>query len=108
MLAGKVEEAAREIVVRMGVPGMDNEDCHIRIKGSTLYLNGEKRYKRETHDSIYHVMERACGCCQRVIPLPGNVGINKAEAAYKNGVLIMRLSQRQAAGNQKLSRCHET
>lgn len=91
LLAGEVEETAGEIMVRVEVPGMDKDDCHITIEGSTLYLNGEKRYERETHDSTYHVMERAYGYFQRVIPLPGNVDIDKAEAGYKNGVLTIRL-----------------
>lgn len=91
LLAGEVEETAREILVRVEMPGMEKEDCHIAIEGNMLYLSGEKRYARETHDSTYHIMERAYGSFQRAIPLPGNVEIDKAEAEYKNGVLTIRL-----------------
>ena len=63
-----------------------------------LYLSGEKRYERETHDSTYHVMERAYGAFQRSIPLPRNVDIDRAEASYKNGVLTVRLPK---AGGEK-------
>lgn len=44
-----------------------------------------------THDSTYHVMERAYGAFQRSIPLPRNVDTDKAKASYKNGVLTVRL-----------------
>jgi len=91
LLAGEVEETGKEIMVRVEVPGMDKEDCQITIEGNMLYLSGEKRYERETHDSTYHVMERAYGSFQRAIPLPRNVDTNKAEANYKNGVLTIRL-----------------
>ena len=91
LLAAEVEETAREILVRVEVPGMEKEDCHITIEGNMLYISGEKRYARETHDSTYYIMERAYGSFQRVIPLPGNVEIDKAEAGYKNGVLTIRL-----------------
>lgn len=91
LLAGEVEETAKEIVVRVEVPGMDKSDCHISIEGNTLYVSGEKRFERETHDSTYHVMERAYGAFQRAIPLPGNVDIDQAEANYKKGVLTVRL-----------------
>lgn len=91
LLAGEVEETEKEIVVRVEVPGMEKEDCRITIEGNMLYLSGEKRYERETHDSTYHVMERAYGSFQRSIPLPRNVDIDKAEARYKNGVLTVRL-----------------
>jgi HSP20 family protein len=91
LLAGEVEETDKDVLVRIEVPGMDKEDCRISIEGNMLYLSGEKRFERETHDSTYHVMERAYGAFQRAIPLPRNVDIDKAEATYKNGVLTVRL-----------------
>ncbi|PWB53414.1 MAG: heat-shock protein [Nitrosomonadales bacterium] len=91
LLAGEVEETEKELIVRVEVPGMEKDDCRITIEGNTLYLSGEKRIERETHESTYHVMERAYGSFQRAIPLPGNVDIDKAEASYKNGVLTVRL-----------------
>ncbi len=91
LLAGEVEETGKDVVVRVEVPGMDKADCRITIEDNTLYLSGEKRFERETHDSTYHIMERAYGAFQRAIPLPSNVDIDQAEATYKNGVLTVRL-----------------
>lgn len=91
LLAGEVEETDQEIVVRLEVPGMEKENCNIRIEGNTLYLSGEKHFERTSQGSAYHVMERAYGSFQRAIPLPRNVLEEKAEASYKNGVLTVRL-----------------
>ncbi|HEU0188949.1 MAG TPA: Hsp20/alpha crystallin family protein [Gallionella sp.] len=91
LLAGEVEETDKEILVRVEAPGMEKEDCRITIEDNMLYLSGEKRFKRETHDSTYHVMERAYGAFKRTIPLPVNVDVDKAEASYKNGVMSIRL-----------------
>lgn len=91
LLAGELEETAKDIVVRVELPGMDKDDCQIRIEGNVLYLSGEKRFERETDDSTYHVMERAYGAFQRSIALPRNVNIDQAEASFKNGVLTVRL-----------------
>lgn len=91
LLAGEVEETDKDILVRVEMPGMEKKDCRITIEGNVLYLSGEKRYERETHDSTYHVMERAYGAFQRTIPLPRNVDMDNAEASYKNGVLNIRL-----------------
>ena len=91
LLAGEVEETRREVVVRVELPGMEKEDCHVTIEGNTLFLSGEKRSESETGDSTYHIMERAYGSFQRTIPLPGNVDSDKAVASYKNGVLTVRL-----------------
>lgn len=91
LLAGEVEETEKDVVVRIEVPGMEKEDCRISIEGNTLRLSGEKHFERETHDSTYHVMERAYGAFQRSIPLPWNVDSDNAEASYRNGVLTVRL-----------------
>lgn len=97
LLAGEVEETDKEILVRLEVPGMEKDDYQITIEGNVLYLSGEKRFECETHDSTYHVMERAYGSFQRTIPLPRNVDTDLAEASYKNGVLSVRLPK---SGNQ--------
>ncbi len=91
LLAGELEETGKDVVVRVELPGMDKDDCKIIIEGNMLHLSGEKRFERETNDSTFHVMERAYGSFERVIALPRNVNIEKAEASFKNGVLTVRL-----------------
>jgi len=91
LLAGELEETESEVVARIEIPGVEKEDCRIRIEGNTLFVTGEKRSRRETADSRYHVMERAYGTFERSIALPRNVDADKAEAAYRNGVLIVRM-----------------
>lgn len=103
LLAGEVEDTGKELIVRVEVPGMEKEDCQITIEGNTLYLSGEKRFERETHESTYHVMERAYGSFQRTIPLPSNVDTDKAEASYKNGVLTVRLPKTGSATGKSIT-----
>ena len=91
LLAGEVEETDKEIVVRLELPGMQKEDCQITVDGNVLYVSGEKHAERSSHDSTYHVMERAYGSFQRTIALPRNVFADQAKASYKNGVMTVRL-----------------
>ena len=91
LVSGELEETARDVVVRVELPGMDKADCRITIEGNLLRLSGEKRFERDAHDSTYHVMERAYGAFERVIPLPRSVDVDKAEASFRNGVLTVRL-----------------
>ncbi|MDP3665017.1 MAG: Hsp20/alpha crystallin family protein [Nitrosomonas sp.] len=91
LLAGEVEETSKDILVRLEVPGLEKENLHLTIDGNLLYITGEKHIECESFDSTYHVMERAYGTFQRVIPLPRNVDTDKTEADYKNGVLKIRL-----------------
>lgn len=67
-----------------------------------LYVSGEKRFERETHDSTYHVMERAYGSFRRNIPLPRNVDADKAKATYTNGVLNIRLPKVDGENSRKV------
>lgn len=91
MLAGEVQESARELFVRIEVPGLDKEDCEATIDGNRLQLSGAKQIERETGNSTYHLMERTYGTFQRTIILPCNVDTDRAKASFKNGVLTVRL-----------------
>jgi HSP20 family protein len=102
LLAGEVEETPTDLVVRVELPGMDQDDCRITIEGNVLCLSGEKRFERDTHDSTYHVMERAYGAFQRSIFLPRNVNIDLAEASFKNGVLTVRLPKEGVVGARSI------
>lgn len=95
LLAGEVEETAKEIVVRLELPGMRKEDCQVRIEGNRLILTGNKHFERISDDSAFHVMERAYGAFQRIVPLPNEVLEDQAEASYINGVLSVRLPKRE-------------
>jgi HSP20 family protein len=105
LLAGEVEETAGEVVVRIELPGLDKQDCQVSIEGNLLQLRGEKRFERETHNSTYHMMERAYGAFQRTIPLPRNVSVDHARASFSHGVLTVRLPKAEPgrAGSIQLS-----
>ncbi|MEY4268457.1 MAG: hypothetical protein RIS90_2992 [Pseudomonadota bacterium] len=91
LLAGELEETPRHMVVRVELPGMGRDDCRVSLEGNTLRISGEKQFECESDDSTYHVMERAYGAFERVIPLPRHVDPEQAEASFKNGVLTVRL-----------------
>jgi HSP20 family protein len=103
LLAGEVVETGKEIIVRLEVPGMEKENCEITIEGNTLYLRGEKRFQRETEEGRFHVMERAYGSFERVVPLPQNVDSEAAEASYHNGVLTVRLPKTEGVSGRRIA-----
>jgi HSP20 family protein len=94
LLAGEVEETEQDIIVRIEVPGMEKEDCHVSFDGNRLILSGEKHFEQTSDRSAYHVMERAYGAFHRVIPLPKSVLEEQAAAIYRNGVLTVRIPKR--------------
>lgn len=91
LLAGEVEETETMLIVRLEVPGLNREDITLSVEGNSLRIRGEKRYIREQERGSYHIMERAYGSFQRIIPLPQTVDGERCEASLNNGVLNVRL-----------------
>lgn len=102
LLAGEVEETDQDVVVRLELPGLQKEDCRITVDGNLLYVSGEKHIERSSHGSTYHVMERAYGSFHRAIALPRKVDADKARAAFKNGVLCVRLPKLDQGSSRRI------
>lgn len=86
-----VKETAKKVVVTAELPGLDEKDIEISVVGDTLVLSGEKRQEEEEQGEDYYRMERRYGSFRRVIPLPCEVEVDKAEATFKKGVLTITL-----------------
>uniref|UniRef100_A0A7C4L384 Hsp20/alpha crystallin family protein n=1 Tax=Bellilinea caldifistulae TaxID=360411 RepID=A0A7C4L384_9CHLR len=86
-----VKETDKKVIVTAELPGLDEKDIEISISGDALILRGEKRQEEEEKGEDYYRMERRYGSFQRVIPLPCEVQVDKAEASYRKGVLTVEL-----------------
>lgn len=98
LLAGDLVDTGSEIVVRIELPGIAKEDCEIVIEGNTLIVRGEKRSDTTYVTGSYHMRQCAYGAFERTIPLPRNVHADRADAQFKNGVLVVKLPK--AAGEK--------
>ena len=81
------------IEVTVELPGLDEKDIEVSITEEALTVKGEKKIEKKG----YYVSERSYGSVYRSIPLPAGVDADKAEANFKNGVLIVSLPQRPEA-----------
>lgn len=86
-----VKETDKKVIVTAELPGLDEKDIEISVSGDALILRGEKRQEEEEKSEDYYRMERRYGSFQRVIPLPCEVQVDKAEANYRKGVLTIEL-----------------
>ena len=91
LLAAETWETAHTVVIRMEIPGMNEGDLATDIHGNVLRIRGEKRSGAVHQGRRYHLMERAYGHFERRIPLPHGVDGEKAEVAYRDGVLTVIL-----------------
>jgi len=69
-------------------PGLSENDAQVEIAKAVLSIRGEK--KAERSDETKLVSERYYGSFQRQVPLEG-VEEDKAQADFKNGVLIVTI-----------------
>jgi len=76
-----------DYVVRIDLPGVNNEDVHVETEGNLLTISGER--KGEEKGSEYR--ETFYGKFERQISLPQGVEADKVTASYQHGVLEVRV-----------------
>jgi len=84
------------------VPGIAKEDLSIRIQGNYLELSG-KRKVEVPEGYKAHRIERNTATFTRSFTLPVEVDAERAEAALKNGILILEVPKAEAAKPRQIS-----
>src|SRR6266566_5681698 len=77
------------VFVKAELPGMKKEDIQVSFHNGTLSLSGERKSEEKHEDSEVYRSERFFGRFQRTVTLPTPVAVDKARAAYKDGVLTV-------------------
>ncbi len=84
-------------LVTVELPGVDEKDVHLELRGDCLIIKGEKKNEHEEKGKDYYRMERSYGSFQRVLSLPEDVDSSGIKAAHKAGVLTVTLPRKAAA-----------
>jgi HSP20 family protein len=92
-----VSETDNNLEIVADLPGMDKKDINVSLEENLLTIKGEKKEERERKDKHYHTIERRSGSFYRAIRLPIEVEKDKVEAAFKDGVLTLRLPKSKEA-----------
>ena len=89
------ETDQHEVVVKAELPDMKREDIKLTVEDNVLTLQGTRNAEREvTRDRFSHI-ERRSGSFSRSFTLPKTVDTTRISAAYKDGVLTVRMPQRE-------------
>ncbi|HEY8120346.1 MAG TPA: Hsp20/alpha crystallin family protein [Myxococcota bacterium] len=86
-----VEETADAVTISAELPGLEEKDFSISVEEGVFTLRGEKRSESSTEKAGWKRSERSYGSFERRITLPAEVQVEKASAAFKNGVLDVTL-----------------
>ena len=91
------ETDAHEFVIKAELPDMKREDIHLTFENNVLTLRGERKFEQDVKRDNFHRVERSYGSFSRSFTLPNTVDAARISASYKDGVLTIRLPQREEA-----------
>jgi HSP20 family protein len=92
-----VYEDAQQLVLKLEVPGIRQEDLDVRVENQTLTVKGERKFESHEKEENFHRIERRYGSFTRSFTLPQTVDAAAVKASYDNGVLSISLAKKEAA-----------
>jgi HSP20 family protein len=92
-----VYEDEHNLVLKLEVPGVNEEDLDVQVENNTLTVKGERKFEKEEKEENFHRIERRFGAFLRTFRLPNTVDSEKVEAHYDKGILKISLAKRAEA-----------
>ena len=103
MPAVDIREADDHLLVTAELPGLTRDDVNITLENNVLTLTGERKFEKEAKEENFHRVERSYGAFTRSFALPNNVDPEKVDAAFKDGVLNIRIAKAESARPRKIA-----
>ncbi|HVL67802.1 MAG TPA: Hsp20/alpha crystallin family protein [Vicinamibacterales bacterium] len=86
-----------QVVLKCELPDMKREDISITFENNTLTIRGERKLDESVKRENYQRLERFYGQFSRSFTLPATIDASNISASYREGVLTIRLPQREEA-----------
>src|SRR5437016_12665061 len=92
-----VYEDEHNLVLKLEVPGVNEDDLDVQVENNTLTVKGERKFENEEKEENFHRIERRYGSFLRTFRLPTTIDSEKVEAHYDKGILKIALAKRAEA-----------
>jgi HSP20 family protein len=99
-----------QYAINLEVPGVEEKDIHIEVKGNELTISGEKRQDYELPDkdgavqnNVGYYSERSYGSFTRSLTLPEDIDTHSISANYKNGILTVLLPRKEPEKSKSIT-----
>ena len=92
-----VYEDEHNLVLKLEIPGMNEEDLKVSLENNTLTVTGERKFEKEEKEENYRRIERQYGSFTRTFTLPQTVDSENVSATYDKGVLKISLPKKAEA-----------
>lgn len=101
--AADVRETDESYVLELDLPGRTEKDLEVEVKDNILTVSSRKEDKKEEKKNGYLLRERRSSSFTRSFRLPEGVDAGKIEAAFKNGVLELRVPKAPEAKPRRIA-----
>ena len=91
------ETENHEIVLKAELPDMKREEIGITFENQVLTIRGERKFDETVSRESYQRIERSYGSFSRSFTIPSTIDAAAISASYKDGVLTVKLPQREEA-----------
>ena len=96
-------ECRHEVVLKAELPEMKREEIGVTFENGILTLKGERKVEQDVKRENFQRIERRYGSFTRSFTLPNTVDASRISASYKDGVLTIRLPQREEAKPKQIA-----
>ena len=89
------ETSAKDVIVKVDLPGMKREDIKVTFENDVLTIDGERKSESADGSDRFQRIERAHGSFRRSFTLPETIDGSRVQAGYADGVLTVTLPRRE-------------
>ena len=86
-----IQETNDEFILKADLPDVKKDDVKVELEDGVLTVEGERKREKEETGKRFHKVERTYGRFVRHFTLPSEVDGPHVRAAFKDGVLNVRL-----------------
>jgi HSP20 family protein len=97
------ETEQNEVVIKAELPEMKREDIDVTFENNVLTIKGERAAVTDARSDGFQRSERRYGSFSRSFTVPATVDATRINASYKDGVLTIRLPQREEAKPKQIA-----
>jgi len=84
-----------DMVISADLPGLRPEDVEVTVDQGALTIRGERNLEEAQEGETYHRVERLYGMFERTFTLPNSIDVEKIEARFANGEMVLTLPKRE-------------
>lgn len=92
-----------ELILTLEVPGIDPAKVDVTVTGDAVTVRGDRTAEELKDGTAVHRRERPAGEFVRTVKLPFEVDPGKTEAAYRKGVLSVKMGRPDAHKPRKIN-----